>query len=450
MKLSKLIELSGTRIQACLNGDMSIREIITQLSAYRYAAKHMSINLDRLDKYTQNGLRDSNHMFSFKFTNMKEKEVTECIFKAISARFSQNEYQTLVQQAKGMVESYADELSIMWLLDAETFAMSGGLFVLSYNIRQLCIGKLIKKYEHREKVHYFDVQRLYASYLSVNEPENAMKVLGRASKLWIRHHDEIRQLMSVFARQGKLGEILPPKEFNNKAEKAFHKLVHGKRVAIIGPANERLDVDEITREFDLVIVLNYRGNEFLCEDVRRCGVDISYYNELYRLNHVSSESFSLETEAQYFRDIKMAVFKSLDSDFQINMFRENRCRKLPGLERIFLYQGFCNLMQNVLVDLFSFAPARIKVFRTNLFLAEAGKRYQKEYVAGEIELQLKEKESALNAIRLQNYAMHNLISNYEITKYWYDVGYFEADEGLAKILSLGTSEYCHRMELLEF
>jgi len=436
-------------MQVLLNGEMSLEEAITQISAYWFIARIMGCTPAKLADYTPDEMRNSNVPRSFKFMNKKEREVTECIKTIINTGIAHNEYQCYIDKTKEALNQNFEKLSIMWLLDAETFAMAEGLYVLSYKIRQICVDKLTAKYERKRNIRYFDVQRLYAGFLNAGELEKATEALSRSSKLWKRHHDGIWQLMNAASKRESIGNFSPQTVFATEVDKEFHKMVKGKNIAVLGPAVGAIDPQEIKREFDLIVCVNYRGKEFLNEDIRECGVDISYYNELYRLNASDSETFSTDEEPLFFRDLKMAVFKNLDCDFQKKMQSERRCRKLLGTERTLMFQGFCNMIQNILLDLSRFAPARIKVFNTTLFLADVSKRYRKNYMTNKF-IQQFTNQSTIQAYKYQVMAMHNLTSNYELTKCWYDAGYFEADDDLIKVLSLGTNEYLRCMELQNF
>jgi hypothetical protein len=313
--------------------------------------------------------------------------------------------------------------------------MAGGLFVLSGVIRDLCAKKLLRKYSRRENVQCFDVLRLYSSYLNNGDIKQAADVPNRAGKAWRLRHDGFFQLMSHFAEGKSLGDFSKLQKFDIVADRLFYEMVTGKSIAVLGPSAGSLNVDEIIQDFDLIVRITYRGKEFLSEDARQCGVDVSYYSNVTQYAKTRSEFM------QFARDYKMGVFGVLHFDYQKELILEGLCRVRRASADYLMFQGSENMVQAILIDLFHFAPARIKLFNVNLYLANADNLYHNGYSLVN--------EPPSNGILWRAHSYHNITSNYEVTKFLFDSGYFEADDELKYILSLGTGEYLHRMELVK-
>jgi len=326
----------------------------------------------------------------------------------------------------------AEELSELWLADAEVLSIAGGLFVLAGEIRQICVSKYKNQFENGKKGRYFNVRKLCAIYLSAGEPEMALEVLNRTGKIWRKVHKETYDRLSGLIT-GSMSGFLPPDEPESEGDKVFREMISGKNVALLGPASGHFSADEIKRDFDVKIRTTFRGMETLNGEQQECGVDVSYYGQL------GSNILSEDNEMHFFDELKMAVFKNIVHDFQENLLNEGRGREKLGTASYFMFQGSSNMAQIILLDLFHFSPKRIKLFNINLFLSS--KRWQSGYnITGAPQV----REAMWRSL-----AIHNLISQYEVTKLWYEAGLFEADEELTEVLSLGADEYLRQMELLE-
>jgi len=386
--------------------------------------------IGRLKKREPVNVKDLRKAFSFRFMSRREREVTKAICLAINARVSGSEYKSLVEQVRKLLEENAKKVSILWLTDAEILAMAGGLFVLAGDIRQLTVRRMIKKYEKKKKVKTADENILYICYMSLGENEKAAEVFNRARKSFNDNHKKNRQWMHNVAKKEK-----PPRltAFESESDKIYAQMIEGKNIAIIGPSAGELDVDEILCDFDVKILLTYRSMDFLTEEMQKCGVDVSYYN--------SDRGGKLsEKDEEYFEDLKMIVFKSVVSDFQKKKIAEGKARKIQGVTHPFLFkESGATMLQRVLADVFCFSPARVKVFNANMVLSN--EKYYKGYDS--------ENVAKDRAFLWCSCGSHNIICNYEITRFWHGVGYFEADEELTEILTLGTKEYLHRFEQQE-
>jgi len=382
-------------------------------------------------------VNDFNELFPFRFMNIKEREITECMCLAINARVFEEDYQPLVEKIRDSVEASAESLTVIWLLEAEILAIFGGLFILAEELRQLCASKTIKRYERKRKVQCFDARRLYVCYLNVGQLDKAEEVFARAGKAWRQRNNKIKQYISCIANGRMFSEISIKKE--TEADRIYHEMLKGKSVAIIGPAVGSFDIDEIECELDLKVRINYRSKEFLPEEEQKSKVDISYFSG------ENGDVISKMPNRLHLNELKMIVFKTVKNDTQKDLLQKGKARVKAGYASSLLFQGHAFMAQVIIMDLLHFSPGRIKIIKTNLFLATAIERYHNGY-------QINDRKASLERKPFWsiwwNFASHNIISNYELMKLMYDNGYFEADEELTEILSLGTKEYMRQMELL--
>lgn len=380
---------------------------------------------------------DFTKIYAFKFMNKKELSCTILICDAINAKLSSDEYDDVVRKAQDAIVSNLGELSHKWMLDVETLAMCGGLYVFANEIRKLSIGKLVGKYEQYKNVHIFsDVQRLFSVHLANGDFSRAMSTLQRGGKRWKRFNPYLHDIFTA-SNRNRVFDAIPRRGIQN-TERKFSNLIKDKRVAVLGPSSGAFKSDEILNEFDVVIRINYRGADRLSDESRKCTTDISYYNT------GASESISTYNDLTFFSDLKMTVFKKSTYRYQKDLVLDGKARHLISSTSPYMYQGFGTMIQEVLLDLFYFSPKRIKVFNINLFLARSAvERHQKGYY-------FEEYKQGMNEWMIWSYAIHNIISNYELTKLWFDLGCFEADEELTDVLALGKTEYLKRMEAIAY
>ena len=446
MMIFKLIDRYRYKVAFFSRGGISIRELAHKLfMKFKWCSSIKNVvDYLRSEKLLKKDIietKDLQRVFSFRFMSRKEREIAKELCLAVNARFTKLSYGLHVERVRDILEHNAYWLSTMWLSDAEVLANVGGLFVIAGDIRKLCVKKLLEKYEKKSNVQHFDVIKLYSCYLYAGENAKAAEVIERAGKAWRYYNDGVWQRMVVMAKSKNLDELSAMMKLETKADAEYSEMIRGKRIAFIGPAVGSLDEAELTRDFDLIVCMNYRGKGLLSEAEQRCGIDISYYGGNYgnRIFEMDDKSFML--------DLKAVVFKTIVNNTQKAMFHDGKCRKVQCSPNTFMFQKAAFQAQVTLLDLLHFAPARIKVFNINLFLTDSDKRYRKGYYDGGI---MNTGSNISSAHKLwSSLTTHNIISNYEVTKFWYDSGFIEADRQLSEILSLGTSEYLSRLETLE-
>jgi len=441
MKAVAFLERLYYKILISIYGGISFKELMDEiLITFGICESYIDVSSDvyknKIDRQLLVELKDYKKLFVVKSMNRYERNITKSILDGVNTRLSKAEHKSYVEKTQLNIEQYMEKLSIYWLSFAESLALLGGLFVLAGKIRQVATDKLIKKYEKKKKIQYYDVRRLYSIYLSLAEQDKAVDVLKRAGYAYRKSRSKICREMELVARGGSLEEFSTLMIPDGDNDKLFYEMVYGKNIAIIAPSPGKFNVSEILNEFDLVIRINYIGTSLLNENCNTCRVDISYYSS------ECGKILSKMSDLSFIKDLKIACFRNVVFDYEKNLIAEGKARARVGCVYKYMFQGFENVVQLILMDLFHFSPARIKVFNANLYLTQQNKIHEEGYIH-------KKFEATININFLWHaYAAHNLISNYEITKYLYDIGYFEADDELKSVLSLGTKEYLRRMEQL--
>jgi len=350
---------------------------------------------------------------------------------AITAKASYSEYQNVVELISETLKRSESKLTILWLADAETLALLGGLYLLADDIRQISKDKFLRKYSKKKEIRcIFTAQRIYAIFLNAGDFDEAINALKHAKNLQ-RFRPEQFQFMNAVAQKDMSLLVGLNK---TSLDMNFMKMVNNRSIAILGPASGAFASDEINHKFDLAVRVMFRGFERLTEEERKCKVDISYYS-------VGAADVMAEyNDLHFLEEIKMLVFKRFSYPFQDMLAKKGQARVKMGSTEDIMFQGLGTMAQEMLLDMFHFAPTRIKLFNFNLFLSSsASARYRKGYY---LENFIGQKDARM----LWSYAIHNIISNYELISLWYGMGYFEADEGLTGVLSLGIREYLNRME----
>jgi hypothetical protein len=382
---------------------------------------------------------DLKKIYSFKYMNKKEQKITEKLCEIINLKISSNEYNQYIDLFLNEIEKHKTKLSVLWFLDIETLSMCGGFYVLAWDIRQLLETKLIEKYENKQKVHFYDTRRLFLCYLYKGDLTKAEDVIKKASYTWKQRHDGYWQYMLAMTKAKNLADIPSLlKMENNKNDDKYHNIIFEKNIAVFGPSSNVLDVEQIKKDYDVKIIMTYRGVEHLSEVLKKCGIDVSYYSVWMGIKYTEPIIQS------FLYDLKMVVFKQINNDNQKDMIQQGRSRMRSKRDNCLLMQGHDYLIPLIIMDLLHFAPSSIKLFNLNLFLPHKSSAYREGYLdLNNVPFGFDKGNNQLNP---SNFAIHNIISYYELLKFWYTRGFFEADDELSEILSFDTKEYLRLME----
>jgi len=206
-------------------------------------------------------------------------------------------------------------------------------------------------------------------------------------------------------------------------ENFFSDLINGKRVAIVGPAQNDLNNGKEIDSFDIIVRFNYKGENI---DAKNYGsrTDISYFN--------GANTWDLQNKYKKLQinDLKAAVYKVSVIENYLNC-KCNRRMFLP-LEHCML-DSSPNALQNMLADLLLYQPQEIKVFSIDMRLTN--KRDISYGIMG---------ESFWD--RYYPKASHDPYSNYLFIEYLYSNNLISVDSKLKKILDLGIVDYMMQLQ----
>lgn len=234
-----------------------------------------------------------------------------------------------------------------------------------------------------------------------------------------------------------LGDVEPYRAFlglNERAvdrttEVAFRKLIEGKRIAVVGPAQSETDQRDEIDGYDVVIRTKYVHSTFGDDTTAGTRTDISYY-ALGNARFLSHEIH----DALAAGHLQMAVFRTATYDPEVRFLHHPGDLRYPPSE----YQGGFRsgqfAIQRIFYDVLRYNPASVKVFNINFFLAANPYRdgYLAEYTKTYAERGLLQ---ALNAFG------HDYRSDFVFTQRLHTAGLVEADPAVRALLDLSAGQY---------
>lgn len=214
-----------------------------------------------------------------------------------------------------------------------------------------------------------------------------------------------------------------------RTEERFRRSIEGKSVAIIGPAPSGDKHGEEIDSFDLVVRINYNGRGKIA-DIEEFGsrTDISYYNITF------SKEISVLKE-NYFDELKFAVFKRIEHDFQRQLIESGKGRAVKYNHALF--NGTPLGGSHALFDILHFRPERVKLFNVNFYLSRTP--YHPRYFDGKF-------LTYFETFNFITFAHHDIMSNLNFTRNLWKAGLIEVDNGCREVISKNTSEYLSAME----
>ena len=373
------------------------------------------------------------------YKNDVEKRLLELVCNLTNEYVYRNKIEEKTYKGiESILSNDVKKISENLLLYLEMFLLCSGLYELAYKVREVNNLKKIGRYEKNGKVSVKDVMPLFWAYIEKRDYQKSVEIFDKAGKCARRYLDkEIKFLKSVL--KGKLEDKIVS---NSSQEDAlFGDLVRGKRILVIGPAENGVDIEEYISEHDVIISMIYRGN---LEANIQGKTHISYYSNL--------ACRKMDENKEFLADLDMAVFKRVEHDFQKEMIESGNARECHGFKMkkaeipeemkvMMLYSYLCapNLLQVILIDLLLFKPEKITVVNTNLFLAV--KRYNSKYKV--------EGTKQGNKSFRRSFALHNMINMFQLTKLLVDNNLVEVDSVCKSILDNGTLNYVKEMQKLE-
>lgn len=209
------------------------------------------------------------------------------------------------------------------------------------------------------------------------------------------------------------------KNYLNKYEAnntKFSKLIKGKKIAIIGPANYQYEID--INQYDIIIRFNVRDlkNKFKI-------IDMIYYNK--------SKSRDIEDYnfLNYYQT-KFAIFKNIKipSDPKLE-FRKMKTFEMGVYSQL-------NMLQTSILDLLIYKPKQIKLFNFSFFININQSLYEENY----------QLEKYKNLLIEKMFLKHNPITQFLLVKTLYDNNLIDLDENIKKIINLNYKDFAKKLD----
>ncbi|GAA1808231.1 tetratricopeptide repeat protein [Nesterenkonia flava] len=218
-------------------------------------------------------------------------------------------------------------------------------------------------------------------------------------------------------------------------EARMRELVRGQRVAVVGPADTGDQLGDLIDRYDVVVRTRYQP-EFVAEHAARLGTrtDIAYYSgrDLHSmLDDVSDAARAGKLHLAVARPFSGPLLNEGLSEDERGWLRFARTEF--GL----YFRGASLAAQRIIYDLLQFAPAEIALFNMDFF--SGANAYAANYG---------NRGSAFGPYEPLNdvVAVHDLLTEFRLTKTFATTGLLTAHGAAAEVLSLSDDEYLTRLE----
>lgn len=194
----------------------------------------------------------------------------------------------------------------------------------------------------------------------------------------------------------------------------FKNLIKDKTVAVIGPAVSCIEAGDEIDGFDVVIRINYKGNNYFGDpSINGTHIDVTYYN----LGTTNNLDFQILNGKLF---CYVVPFNSIENHYLGGAVRERRYS--PAL-----VNGVPNMIQNIVFDVLLHSPSRLKIFNCDFYVGEA--IYDESYIGKSTKLSL------------ANLAVHDQWSQICFIKNLYLNQKIEVDSSCQRVLKMSFDEY---------
>ena len=305
-----------------------------------------------------------------------------------------------------------------------------GEFLLANQFRQHAVERALSyKIKTLSNPLIWDLK--FRALLDVGDFDNAFKLLQKLKySPWMIFFPIKLMRASVMTFSGNRYKNLPwfmkkTKRSNNR----YLEFIQNKRIAVLGPAPSDIDYKDEINNFDIIIRLNYRGNNFLPDkDPFLKKIDVSYYNggSGIRLLELPNRDFLNQLSFTNFKD---QIYKLIETKFK------HKFKWIVSPDISFL--GSYNMIPLVIYDLLFYNPKSVKIFKTTFYISKNS--HDPKY---RLEKHLNESKQE----HFESFTEHNPISQLRYVRNLFLNKIISVDEECEKVLSLSDEKY---LEILE-
>lgn len=305
-----------------------------------------------------------------------------------------------------------------------------GLYSLAYEFRQKSITHALSLIELK-RLDTYDILKGFNAALESGNYKLLENYYKEAKKIRNRIRLPFKEIKFIYRLiiQNNHSKFHNSKTRYLPVRNKYGEYLLDKHIAVVGPADTgEIDGNEID-SFDIIVRPSYRGkNPAMSREGFGSLPKISYYgNDFSRfINGLENHSF--------FNEIFYTNFKAIKHEYQVKrIFKTNYSRDFNSLSDLF-FTGSPTMILNIVMDLITFRPMSIKIFKANLFLSNTPYAEGYKY------------EDANLSHNWYGHWHHDIVSQFNLTKLLWKQGIIEVDNNLTAILNKSTSEYISDME----
>ena len=206
----------------------------------------------------------------------------------------------------------------------------------------------------------------------------------------------------------------------------YHKLIKGKRIAVVAPGNTGVMNGNEIDGFDLVARTNFRSHQKIRAqgDLLGTRTDICYFNGSFEPDN---------------RDEIIQTFKSEPIQYSILRFHDEAAlqtyRPLLPTRVSHIWNAFYKMntyaIPKIIFDLVRYEPAEIKVFNADFYLRD--RNHFEGYYDYDIDLVL-------------SFLGHDVLRNFRLVKCFKEAGLTQTDEVLTQVLNMSEDQVIRRAQ----
>lgn len=217
--------------------------------------------------------------------------------------------------------------------------------------------------------------------------------------------------------------FMPQDAPTHAQDEAYHGLMHGKRVALVGPLANGLGMGTEIDQQDVVVKTNYMDWQQHKSLDRGKRVDVSYYN-LGTIQKVEQDRYCLSENHLVF-----AVLKS-----PLHLRYTRHCSfpvRAMANHDMLAFNGSYNAIPNAVLDMMRFQPAGIRVYNTDLMLTASYQEGYAQHITADISV---------------GFISHDPLSQYNMLHCLWRHKLISGDARFVAIMKMGEKTYIDTLQ----
>ena len=242
---------------------------------------------------------------------------------------------------------------------------------------------------------------------------------------------------AIFQYAFDIGCSPPRFPSSEKTDDILLNYLKNKSIAIVGPSPSNETQGEEIDKFDVVARVSFNPQGQDTENIYGSRTNLAYYGD-----HFSERISKQRKIIEHLGKIEFVSLKSTKSISKLQAIAPSlkNVRIFSGPKYLF-FSGSPMMIQNILHDVLSCQPSRVKLFNTTLYLDD--QNHRADYYFGDFP----QSQPLLERFKLYSgFAHHDFISNFNYVKNLYQNGFIELDKICESVISLSTADYVCQLE----